>query len=467
MAENNEGSSTEEPTSAATEAAPTGTKPRGSAKAVRVWTGSPTVGGDDADNVASLHRASSLPVDSTVAAGTSSSSSLFYRNRDITKSSRSIRHDLENLMEDEEDEEDKEDELESAHVVRSRSAPTFELENPSINASAGPPRVGHQQQSPVHEAQPLLCGSVTSHPRSSWESRDEDQRLARIAAAFLNDYEAGQAPTLPPDLVNITDLHLHLHAIRFSKVWRVIMVFATGCLFVGSCFEGSDEDEAWETYDRAYLAERIRRKQTILLFCTVIPVLVFALDISMMAVLFSRRGHTERLDTLLGAELLQDGNGQAPSRSTKNAERPKKARTSRSFWWAMPVLLFLAVLSVETLVVTLSGAVLQRRIWSSLAKPIVLFYVSSRTRNALDALNRVIRVVLRVILIELFLIFTFGSVAVQLFGDEFESFEGLPVSFLSMFQLSTTVVNPSLWMPVVAQYGRSSSIFFVIFLVTR
>ena len=370
-----------------------GAKPRDSAKVVRVWTGSPK------------------------AAGTSSSSSLFHHNRDITKSSRSIRHDLE---------------------------------------------------SPVHEAQPLLGGSAPSHPRSSWESRDEDQRLVRIAAAFLNDYEAGQAPTLPPDLVNIADLHLHLHAIRFSKVWRVIMVFATGCLFVGSCFEGSDEDEAWETYDRAYLAERIRRKQKTLLFCTVMPALVFVLDISMMAILFSRRGHTERLlDTLLGAGLLQDGNGQAPSQSTKNAERPKKARTSRSFWWAMPVLLFLAVLSVETLVLTLSGAVMQRRIWSSLAKPIVLFYVSSRTRNALDALNRVIRVVLRVILIELFLIFTFGSVAVQLFGDEFESFEGLPVSFLSMFQLSTTVVNPSLWMPVVAQYGRSSSIFFVIFLVTR
>lgn len=357
-----------------------GAKPRDSAKVVRVWTGSPK------------------------AAGTSSSSSLFHHNRDITKSSRSIRHDLE---------------------------------------------------SPVHEAQPLLGGSAPSHPRSSWESRDEDQRLVRIAAAFLNDYEAGQAPTLPPDLVNIADLHLHLHAIRFSKVWRVIMVFATGCLFVGSCFEGSDEDEAWETYDRAYLAERIRRKQKILSFCTFIPVVIIALDVSMMAVLFSRRGHTERLDTLLGAD------------STENTARHKKARTSRSFWWAMPVMLFLVVFSVETMVVIQSGNIMRRRIWSSLAKPIVLFYLSSRTRNALDALNRVIRVVLKVILIELFLIFTFGSVANQLFGDEFEAFEGLPVSFLSMFQLSTTVVNPSLWMPVVAKYGRSSSVFFIMFLVTR
>lgn len=464
--EKNEGSCAEgEPTSATAEEAPTGTKPRGSAKVVRVLAGSPPAGGDDGSNAASLHRASSLPVDSGVAAaaGTSSSSSLFYRNRDITKSSRSIRHDLENLMEDEDYEED---ENECEQIASSRSAPTFERDNPSMNVSSAP-RV-RQQQSPTHEAQPLLGGSASSHPRSSWESRDEDQRLIRIAAAFLNDYEAGQAPTLPPDLVNITDLHLHLHAIRFSKVWRIIMVFATGCLFVGSCFEGSDEDEAWETYDRAHLAERIRRKQKILLFCTVIPIVAFALDISMMAVLFSRRRHTDRLDTSLGADLQLDGNGHSSSLLVKNKARTSHiVRTSRSLWWAMPVVLFLAVLSVETIAAVLSGNVMRRRIWSSLFKPIVLFYVSSRTRNALDALNRVIRVVLRVILIELFLIFTFGSVAVQLFGDDFASFEGLPVSFLSMFQLSTTVVNPSLWMPVVAEYGRSSSIFFIIFLITR
>ena len=435
------------------------TRPRGSAKVVRVWKGSPPLVGDGGDNVTSLHRASSMPDDSTVAAGASSSSSLFYRHRDVTKSSRSIRHDLEHLKDGEEDED------ESDNVTRSRSALNFDHESLSINESATP-RIRRQESSP-HEAQPLLGGSAASHPRSSWESIEEDQRLVRIAAAFLSDYEAGQAPTLPPHLMNITDLHIHLHAIRFSKVWRGLVVFATGCLFVGSCFEGSDEDEDWETYDGKYLAERIQRKQKILSFCTVIPVVVFALDIFMMGVLFSRRGHTERLDTLLGADLQRDNNGHAPSSSTKDTGRPKKARTSRSFWWAMPVVLFLAVLSFETLVVILSGAVMRRRIWSSLAKPIVLFYVSSRTRNALDALNRVIRVVLRVILIELFLIFTFGSVAVQLFGDEFASFEGLPISFLSMFQLSTTVVNPSLWMPVVSEYGRSSSIFFIIFLVTR
>ena len=130
-------------------------------------------------------------------------------------------------------------------------------------------------------------------------------------------------------------------------------------------------------------------------------------------------------------------------------------------------MVFLVVFTLETCAVLSSRTIMQRRIWSSLGKPIVLFYVSFRTRNALDALNRVIRIVLRVLLIELFLIFTFGSVAVQLFGDDFDAFGGLPISFLSMFQLSTTVVNPSLWMPVVAEYGRSSSIFFIIFLITR
>ena len=282
----------------------------------------------------------------------------------------------------------------------------------------------------------------------------------RIAAAFLSDYESGQAPTLPPDLINITDLHLQLHCIRFSKAWCIIMVLATACLFVGSCFEGSDEDENWRSYDDNYWAERLRRKERIIAFCTVVPVVAYALDICMMAVLFSRRGHTERLDSLLGGDLQCDEN-----KNTK--AKPKKARTSRSFWWALPVMVFLVVFTLETCAVLSSRTIMQRRIWSSLGKPIVLFYVSFRTRNALDALNRVIRIVLRVLLIELFLIFTFGSVAVQLFGDDFDAFGGLPISFLSMFQLSTTVVNPSLWMPVVAEYGRSSSIFFIIFLITR
>jgi len=363
---------------------------------------------------------------------------------------------LEHLVEEEDCEE-----VEHGCDNVTRSAPSFECENLSTSP---------------HEAQPLLNGPAVSHPRLGWESErsdavshpmDEDLRLLRIAAAFLNDYEAGQAPTLPPDLLNITDVHLHLHAIRFSKVWRIVMAFATGFLFVGSCFEGSDGDETWKTYDGAYLAERIRRKQRFLLFCTAMPVVVLALDICMMAVLFSRRGHTERLDSIFGADLQCYECGSSSSFSMENKGKANKARTSRSFWWAMPVGLFLVVLSVETCVVVLSGAIMRRRIWSSLAKPIVLFYVSARTRNALDALNRVIRIVLRVILIELFLIFAFGSVAVQLFGDKFESFKGLPISFLSMFQLSTTVVNPSLWMPVVAEYGKSSSIFFVFFLITR
>ena len=351
----------------------------------------------------------------------SSSSSLFYRNRDISKSSRSIRYDLEH------------EEL---------------LATPRAQQQL-------QEQLQPHEAQPLLKGPAVS--TTGWESKNED-RVVRIAAAFLNDYEAGQAPTLPPDLINITDLHLQLHCIRFSKAWRIIMVLATACLFVGSCFEGSDEDENWRSYDEGYLAERVRRKERIIVFCTVVPVVAYSLDICMMAVLFSRR--SERLDSLLGNDLQYDEN-----KNTK--AKPKKARTSRSLWWALPVVLFLVALSLETCVVIRSRTIMQRRIWSSLGKPIVLFYVSFRTRNALDALNRVIRIVLRVLLIELFLIFTFGSVAVQLFGDDFDAFGGLPISFLSMFQLSTTVVNPSLWMPVVAEYGRSSSVFFIIFLITR
>ena len=255
------------------------------------------------------------------------------------------------------------------------------------------------------------------------------------------------------------------------------MTFATACLFVGSCFEGSDGDRNWESYEETYLMERIRRKERIITFCTVVPVTVFALDICFMAILFSRRqesmlGVASQYFTTSSAD---DGNiseskafaQPLPEEGTGLGKaEPMSARKSRSWWWAIPVSFFLVALSIETLFVVQSHTIMQRRIWSSALKPIVFFYVSSKARNALDAINRVIRIVVRVIMIELFLIFTFGAVAVQLFGD-FESFRGLPISFLSMFQLSTTVVNPSLWMPVYARVGRKASIFFVIFLVTR
>jgi len=424
-----------------------------------------------------LHRTWSMPAES--------SSSIFYRNRELSKSSRSIKLDLLRGRKDADEDEDEDFDNTGGNGLTT----AFGEVAGTGTASDG---IIREEKSMVGEKQPLLSApkhnedplassqNTTKHDYGRFAAaQDEERRLARIAAAFLEDFESGQAPTLPPDIRNVTDMRLHLRTVRFSIFWKIIMTFATACLFVGSCFEGSDGDQNWESYKETNLMERIRRKERIIAFCTVVPVTAFALDICFMAILFSRR--QQSVESMLGVAShyftttsARDGNitesksfvPPLPQGRTVGGEaEPMSARKSRSWWWAIPVSFFLISLSIETWFVVRSHTIMQRRIWSSAFKPVVFFYVSSKARNALDALLRVIRIVVRVILIELFLIFTFGAVAVQLFGD-FESFRGLPISFLSMFQLSTTVVNPSLWMPVYARVGRKASIFFVIFLIT-
>ena len=74
------------------------------------------------------------------------------------------------------------------------------------------------------------------------------------------------------------------------------------------------------------------------------------------------------------------------------------------------------------------------------------------------------RSALRVILMELLLILMFAAVACRLF-QEYDSFHDLSTAWLSLFELTTTVVNPSLWMPMYAA-SKASAFYFVFFIVT-
>eukprot|EP00536_Pseudo-nitzschia_multiseries_P010321 jgi/Psemu1/202884/e_gw1.309.2.1 len=103
-------------------------------------------------------------------------------------------------------------------------------------------------------------------------------------------------------------------------------------------------------------------------------------------------------------------------------------------------------------------------LFSSVLKPLALFYVSAKARESLEAILRISQIVIRVLLIEFFMILIFASVAYRMFGNDFDDFADLQTSWLSLFQLSTTVNNPSLWMPIYAA-APSNSIFFVIFIV--
>lgn len=48
------------------------------------------------------------------------------------------------------------------------------------------------------------------------------------------------------------------------------------------------------------------------------------------------------------------------------------------------------------------------------------------------------------------IILMFAAIACRLFAD-FDRFHNLPAAWLSLFELATTVVNPSIWLPMVRE----------------
>lgn len=187
-----------------------------------------------------------------------------------------------------------------------------------------------------------------------------------------------------------------------------------------------------------------------------------------------------------------------------------------------PMVAFLLFLGVESWAWYLflpHDALVHPPIFTSIFKPLAFFYFSAKARDSLEALLRISKIVMRVLLVEFGLILTFASVACRMFGD-FDSFHTLSRSWvsaggafsyelsgcqhnvshfsplctnrllqLSLFErkcmnvylgsiksrqslmrcsscaVSTTVVNPSLWMPIYHE-GAANSLFFVVFIVT-
>lgn len=66
-------------------------------------------------------------------------------------------------------------------------------------------------------------------------------------------------------------------------------------------------------------------------------------------------------------------------------------------------------------------------------------------------------------MLSLFKILSFAAVACRLF-QHYEPFYHLSIAWLSLFKLSTTVVNPSIWMPIY-QETKFSALFFVLFII--
>lgn len=259
-----------------------------------------------------------------------------------------------------------------------------------------------------------------------------------MAVAFLKDYEAGRPPTLAPDMTCITPWHLGLYRVKYSTTFSALLGSATLALFMSSALEGpspADSDLRMHTISGLNLYALI----------------IFATDLWIRYQFRNPR------------QALQKPKPAVPQTMT-SLPAMVRTRTSQADLLTRPLFLFGLLLGFENL-----GWLLAKPdrtfvvLYSSIWKPVVLFYVSAKARHAMEALLRIATHVIRVLVIELVLILSFAAVACRLFTD-FEHFEHLSAAWLSLFELATTVVNPSIWMPMY-QKTHWSAIFFILFIV--
>ena len=227
----------------------------------------------------------------------------------------------------------------------------------------------------------LFFSSSLSFTSRGSLSRNE-QKSAFIAACFLRDYERGQPPTLSNTFSEISCRQLIIYHITHSIYWRLLgRSLATIALFIPS-------------FDRRFPTSILHTYSTA----------IFATDMYMK-------------DQLL----------------KMHVGKIKKIQTDRIWFDLMKCFLF--IMSTHTLlelfflnnhmIHDISRAV-------SVFKPVVFFYQSRRARDALEAISRISKKVLKVIVIEMVLILVFATVACRLYYKH-ESFESLSRSWLSLF----------------------------------
>ena len=212
-------------------------------------------------------------------------------------------------------------------------------------------------------------------------SRSE-QKAATIAACCLKDYERGHSPTLPRNFDGITRQQLILYQVKYSYAWRIFGIsLSTFFIFVPS-------------FNRKLLT----------LFLHAYAILIFSIDLYIKDQFFDDQEY--------------------------NVIEGKR---SRVLFHAMKFLLIL--LSLQACLQYLfmnSPTVHAFTLAVSVFKPIIFFYESRRARDALEALIRISKKLLHVILIEFFLILIFAAIACRLYYD-YESFQSLPQAWVSLF----------------------------------
>ena len=290
--------------------------------------------------------------------------------------------------------------------------------NTSIQSTESSPLLGasllQRSNSGDHDDM-MLMSPLSEHNRTP-TNKYATRNYVALAASFLRDYEGGRPPTLSTDLDTVTDTQLRLYEFKYGGyLFPVCTVLSCFCFWASSLLEGFGLPGIYGHY-------------------------LTSLNFVGLAVII--------LDVWFRQKLRSESH----------------TRDSRSEKLVKPMILFSVILAVENIArvtVTPDQSIV---LFSSLFKPLVFFYMSSKARDALEALRMILRIVLRVIVMELLLILMFAAVASHIFRD-YATFENLSVAWMSLFELSTTVVNPSLWM-IIYQESKFAAIFFIIFIVT-
>ena len=321
----------------------------------------------------------------------------------------------------------------------------------SLTVSSPPP----PPPPPIHGK---VNGLAASKEKDGTYQEAAANRCVAIAAAFLQDYESNRPPSLSFQISEHTDWELKWHQFKFGSWFNSLLILATVALFISSLLEGGPH-------------------RCLLSGLNFFAVAVFGVDLWIRFQL--RKGDGDLTYQSHHETATQQDSSRQVESSTANYQDSQRGhhhnlasdslhhhdprqRSSRSGKLVKPLILFGVVLCYENFLrLFMTDTIV---LCSSFFKPLVLYYVSYQARDALEAVRRIIKTVARVIVMELLLILMFAAVAVRLFGT-FEQFHNLSTAWLSLFELSTTVVNPSIWMPMYEHSGYSA-IFFITFIVT-
>ncbi len=331
------------------------------------------------------------------------------------------------------------------------SSNTIEFAHPSsIPANSGSLRNYHLSkvnvdEEAIHEEEstPLMNVAKTKYMMSLKQLSPEEDipRMVQIASAFLADYESGRACSLPTtDIDSLSSFQLGAHRIRYSTFWRWIKHLAIIACFLSCSYIG-------------FTATSTLANSLEIFFIS-----VFTIDLILIACTFRQKNTNQNNNAQNNGKHFYDH----PTTTTTRV-LPNTATMTRSALWDTSLMILLIALFIERIYTTISTKSSKLhdgttnygllsifsssshcsnpnvqcfnniKLFTQALKPIIFFYTSKKCRDALEALQKVAPISTKVVLMELFTILSFATVACRLYSH-FEDYDNLPTSFLSLFK---------------------------------